>query len=190
MLIMPTDPRSAAEREAAVILPEGVRDGPTVDGDGRPITRLDGVVFARTVVHGDHRGSLMEMINLASPFWDEPIVHAYLVTIAPGRIKGWGMHRHQADRYATVSGRLRVVLYDGRVDSPTFGAFAEFHFLDEAPGLLRIPPGVWHADQNVGDTPCRLINFPTRSFDRDAPDKYRIDPSSNEIPFDFTLRDG
>jgi hypothetical protein len=33
------------------------------------------------------------------------------------------------------------------------------------------------------------MNFPTRPYDRDTPDKYRIDPASDEIPFDFTLRD-
>ena len=89
-----------------------------------------------------------------------------------------------------MAGKLRIVLYDGRRDSPSFQHFAEFHFGDEAPGFLRIPPGVWHADQNLGEEPCRLINFPTRPYDRDDPDKYRIDPATGEIPFDFTLRDG
>lgn len=173
------------------VTPAGVRDSPTVDAQGRPrTTGIAGVVVGRGVVQADHRGTLMEAINFEHPFWDEPIVYAYAFTVAPGRIKGWGMHRLQADRYVALAGRLRVVLHDGRVDSPTFGHFAEFQFADEAPGYLRIPPGVWHADQNVGDVPCRLVNFPTRPYDRDAPDKYRIDPDSGEIPFDFTLRDG
>jgi hypothetical protein len=34
------------------------------------------------------------------------------------------------------------------------------------------------------------MNFPTRSFNREEPDKYRIDPYSGEIPFDWTLRTG
>ena len=32
-------------------------------------------------------------------------------------------------------------------------------------------------------------DFPTRPYDRDNPDKYRIDPWSGEIPFDWTLKD-
>jgi dTDP-4-dehydrorhamnose 3,5-epimerase len=102
-----------------VIAPEGVRDVASVDAEGRPSGEIEGVVSARAVVHGDHRGSLMETVNFDSPFWEEPVVYAYTITVAPGRIKGWGMHRHQADRYATLSGRLRVVLYDGRADSPS-----------------------------------------------------------------------
>jgi dTDP-4-dehydrorhamnose 3,5-epimerase len=172
------------------VVPEGTRDVPTVGADGRRRTELDGVVATAGIVHADHRGTLMETINFEHPFWDEPVVYAYSFTVAPGRIKGWGMHKLQADRYAILAGRMRVVLYDGRPESPTFQGFAEFFFADEAPGFLRIPPGVWHADQNVGEDPCRVINFPTRPFDRDNPDKYRIDPDSGEIPFDFTLRNG
>lgn len=172
------------------VVPEGTRDSPTVDAEGRRRSQLEGVVVAPGVVHADHRGTLMETINFDHPFWEEPVVYAYTFTVAPGRIKGWGMHKHQADRYAALSGRLRVVLYDGRPDSPTFQGLSEFYFADESPGFIRIPPGVWHADQNVGEMPCRVVNFPTRPFDRNDPDKYRIDPATGEIPFDFTLGDG
>lgn len=183
----PLSPASDADME---VVPGGVRDAPTVSSGGRRRSELDGVVVSAGVVQADHRGTLMEAINFDDPFWEEPVVYAYTFTVAPGRIKGWGMHKRQADRYVTLSGRLRVVLYDGRPGSPTFQRFAEFCFSEEAPGFLRIPPGVWHADQNLGDVPCRVINFPTRPYDREAPDKYRIAPSSGEIPFDFTLHDG
>jgi dTDP-4-dehydrorhamnose 3,5-epimerase len=192
MAMVPADPHSshapASDRDLEVV-PGGARDAPTVVADGRRRPAIEGVAAAPAVVQADHRGTLIETVNFDDPFWEEPVVYAYAFTVAPGRVKGWGMHRRQTDRYAALAGRLRVVLYDGRPSSPTFQRFAEFHFADEAPGFLRIPPGVWHADQNVGDVPCRVINFPTRPYDRDAPDKYRIDPASGEIPFDFTLRD-
>jgi len=54
---------------------------------------------------------------------------------------------------------------------------------------VRIPPGVWHADQNTGDIDAVILNFPTRPYDPADPDKHRIDPHSGEIPFDWTLRD-
>ena len=58
------------------------------------------------------------------------------------------------------------------------------------PACSASPPGVWHADQNIGGTEAAIIDFPTQPFDRAKPDKYRIDPHGGEIPFDFTLRDG
>jgi dTDP-4-dehydrorhamnose 3,5-epimerase len=176
---------------AGDIFPSGTRDVPTVTSAGEPrTTHIEGVKLARLAPLVDHRGSLVEVINFDHPFWDEPVVYAYTVTIRPGRIKGWGMHRLQADRYFLSSGNGRVVLFDGRVDSPSHRRLSEFHFGDASPGLLRIPPGVWHADQNYGDDEVTFLNFPTRPYEHSNPDKYRIDPHSDEIPFDWSLRDG
>jgi dTDP-4-dehydrorhamnose 3,5-epimerase len=138
----------------------------------------------------DHRGSLTEVLDVRDDFWREPIVYAYAITIRPGRIKGWGLHELQTDRYHLLSGNLRVVLHDGRRRSPTFGGFQVLSFSDAARGLVRIPPGVWHADQNWGTDDATIVNYPTRPYDHDRPDKYRIDPHSDEIPFDWSLPDG
>ena len=48
----------------------------------------------------------------------------------------------------------------------------------------------WHADQNTGDETARLVNCPTRAYDPANPDKHRLDPHSDAIPFDWELRDG
>lgn len=138
----------------------------------------------------DHRGSLLRVLDIAQPFWSEPIVYAYEFMIRPGRIKGWGMHKHQTDRYFVGNSQIRVVLYDGRDDSPSHERIEQFFFTETTPGLLLIPPGVWHADQNWGETDARIMNFPTRRYDHENPDKYRIDPHSSAIPFDWKLRDG
>jgi dTDP-4-dehydrorhamnose 3,5-epimerase len=176
--------------ETDEITPAAPADEPTVDAGGR--RREAGIADVQLKMLGplqaDHRGSLLEVIDVREPFWKEPVVYAYRISVRPGRIKGWGMHRLQSDRYLTVSGPLRVVLYDGRVRSPTYQRYAEFQFTDETPGLLLIPPGVWHADQNTGHEDAVLINLPTRAYDRDRPDKYRIDVASDQIPFDWSLK--
>jgi len=173
------------------IVPAGLLDDPTVDAAGRlRTTGIDGVLLRMLgPLHADHRGSLLEVVDVRDPFWADPIVYAYRFTVRPGRIKGWGMHRIQSDRYLTMSGRVRVVLFDGRAGSPTFQRFAEFQFTDQTPGTLLIPPGVWHADQNTGDVDAVIVNFPTHPYDRDRPDKYRVDVAGGEIPFDWQLRD-
>jgi dTDP-4-dehydrorhamnose 3,5-epimerase len=166
-------------------------DQPTVDSEGRPLApAIDGVrLHMLGPLQADHRGTLLEVIDIRDPFWEEPIVYAYRFTVRSGRIKGWGMHKLQSDRYFVASGRVRIVLWDGRTSSPSYQRFAEFHFTDETPGLLCIPPGVWHADQNTGERDAVIINFPTRAYDYDRPDKYRIDPLSDKIPFDWELKD-
>lgn len=176
---------------ASEIEPLAGADAPTVDEHGQRIsTGIEGAVYSRAVTHVDHRGSLTEAVNFDDPFWDEPVVYSYCFTIRPGVIKGWGVHRKQADRYFLASGSVRVVLYDGRVPSPTFRRVAEFHLTEASRARLLIPPGVWHADQNWGHTEAAMINFPTRPFDHSDPDKARVDPASGVIPFDFRLADG
>jgi dTDP-4-dehydrorhamnose 3,5-epimerase len=171
------------------VTPLGTRDAPTVDGDGRRRGGIEGVESVRLEPHLDHRGSLFEIINFDHGFWREPVVYAYGVGISPGRIKGWGMHKLQTDRYLIVHGTVRVVLYDGRDDSPTHDRLEVYWLSGEQPSLLAIPPGVWHADHNWGDAYGLIVNFPTRAYDRDNPDKYRLDPHSGEIAFDWSLRD-
>jgi dTDP-4-dehydrorhamnose 3,5-epimerase len=164
------------------VTPEAERDVPQ--------GRIEGVELFRVTPYVDHRGSLTEVVNFDHPFWREEVVYAYCFTIAPGRIKGWGMHKLQSDRYFLVRGSVRTVLYDGREGSSTLERY-EVHNLTAAnSGLLLIPPGVWHASQNWGEDEAAVMNFPTRPFDRETPDKYRIDPHSGEIPFDWSLPDG
>jgi dTDP-4-dehydrorhamnose 3,5-epimerase len=173
------------------VAPAGLKDVPTVDGAGNELFGVvEGVEVVRLQCHADGRGSLTPFLSLAQAFWRDPVVYGYFITIRPGVIKGWGMHMIQADRYFVPAGRLRVVLYDGRVDSPTHGSFQQIWFTEQASGLVRIPPGVWHADQNWGDSDAMVANFPTHAYDPDDPDKYRIDPHDGEIEFDWTIRDG
>ena len=163
--------------------PPGAHDRP-------PREAIDGVQAVRLEPHVDHRGSLFEIVNFDHPFWQEPVVYAYAIMIRPGRIKGWGMHKLQTDRYLIVNGSVRVALFDGRTESATHGLVDVRQLTGEAPSLLAIPPGVWHADQNWGEEDALLVNFPTRPYDHAAPDKYRLDPHSGEIPFDWSLPDG
>lgn len=173
------------------VLPEAEQDVQTVDAEGRPVSEgIDGVVVERCLLHADHRGALTEVIDPTRPFWSEPVVYSYSFTIRPGRIKGWGMHRRQDDRYYVATGNIRVVLFDGRVTSPTHGRYQQVPFTDATPGFVRIPAGVWHADQNWGECDAMIVNFPTRPYDRDDPDKYRIDPHTGAIAFDWSLPDG
>jgi len=178
---------------SAPALPEVVDRPRDTEPDPAAVARIAGVRLERVPGYHDHRGALYPFLDLSRPFWNaphEPIVHGYLFTIRPGRIKGWGMHRRQADRYFVTSGRLRVVLYDGREDSLDHGHFCELHFTPESAGLLYIPQGVWHATQNYGKTLGRVVNLPTARFDPKDPDKYRLDPHNGPIAFDWSLQDG
>src|SRR5579863_9710485 len=104
---------------------EGIKDSQTVTPNGMEIARVPfGVTFHDIVTHTDSRGTLFELFNGQFPWHDAPLVHAYAVTLRPGIIKGWALHKTHEDRYAILFGEMEVVLYDDRPDSQTRGLVA------------------------------------------------------------------
>ncbi|MDO8981616.1 MAG: dTDP-4-dehydrorhamnose 3,5-epimerase family protein [Afipia sp.] len=145
---------------------------------------IDGVTVTPLVARADHRGALTELLTMRDGLI-EPIVHVYEVEAKAGSIRGWVYHRHQFDRLAYTRGRLRVVLFDIRQDSPTFNKLSVLIVGKERPSLLRIPPFVAHGVQNLGSEDTTFINMPTRVYDPRDPDKSRLPIDDPRIPFSF-----
>jgi dTDP-4-dehydrorhamnose 3,5-epimerase len=156
----------------------------SVSPEGRPVAPvIDGVVVRPAITHPDKRGTVCEII---SESWDDdPLVHVYEITIRPGVVKGWVKHELQDDRLFIASGRVRIVLYDDREDSPTRGLVIERSFDEHTRALVRIPAGVWHAVENIGSSDAQMINCPTRAYDHEAPDKWDLPLDTELIPFSF-----
>jgi hypothetical protein len=74
------------------------------------------------------------------------------------------VHYQQDDRVFVSQGTLKIVLYDPRETSPTYGMLSELCVSEHNRGLLLIPRGVYHALQNVGTTDVMFINMPTRAY--------------------------
>src|SRR5690349_8811114 len=97
------------------------KDAQTVTAEGKSVRKLiDGVRIRPATTHPDDRGTVCEVINPEWKFDDSPLVYTYQVTIRPGKVKGWVVHRKQDDRLFFSFGTSRVVLYDDRPESPTY----------------------------------------------------------------------
>ena len=164
-----------------------VRDSPTVKPSGEELAPLPaGVSFREAVTHVDDRGSVCEMFDPRWGWTDEDLVFAYLFTLRPGMVKGWGMHLEHEDRYFILYGDLAVVMYDEREDSPTRGLVATVYLSEHRRRLMNIPAGVWHANHNVGSKDVTVVNFPTKPYDHGNPDKYRLPLDTDRIPYRFS----
>jgi len=158
----------------------------TVTPKGERVDRLiDGVVIREAVTHPDERGTLTEVFNPAWDLSDEPLVYVYQVTIRPGQVKGFVLHRTYSDRLFFSLGTVKIVLYDDREDSPTRGMLNELHFSDHNRSNLVIPPGVWHAAQNVGSTDALFVNCPTKPYNHEDPDKWALPKDNDVVPYSF-----
>ncbi|OOZ38989.1 hypothetical protein BOW53_13385 [Solemya pervernicosa gill symbiont] len=101
----------------------------------------------------------------------------------PGAIGAWSCHKLAVDRLFVSQGHLKIVLFDGREDSPTHGTLQEHIAGDARPAFLLIPPGVWHGMHNLGTTDAIMLNFPTRPYNYEDPDHYRLQHDALEIPY-------
>jgi dTDP-4-dehydrorhamnose 3,5-epimerase len=165
-------------------LDQARKDVASVSADGARLEEpIAGVQVRHTPTHADERGTLTEICDLRWEFTEDPLVYVYLVTIQPGQLRGWAMHREQNDRLFAYAGILRIVLYDARTDSETFGRVNIFHLGEHDPALLSIPAGIWHAVKNVCDHQGAFVNLPSRPYQHDDPDKYRLPLENDVIPY-------
>jgi len=113
----------------------------------------------------------------------------YLTTAYPGVVKGWHYHKKQIDHFVVVHGMMKIVLYDARQNSPTYGEVNEFFMGDHNQMLLQIPSYVYHGFKCVSEHEAIVVNCTTEVYSYNDPDEYRVDPHSNEIPYDWSRKD-
>src|SRR5262249_3800588 len=92
--------------------------------------------------------------------------------------------------FSSARGRSKVVLYDSRRESPTFGMVNEICRSDLHRNLMVIPAYVFHAHQNIGTTDATLVSMPTRADNYEFSDVYRFPITSDAIPYQFDERLG
>lgn len=166
------------------MLPGAVKDPQIVTSDWQKIQQgIDGVTV-REVLHvpRDH-GVITETFR---PEWDPtglPIVHVYQSRLFPGAIGAWSCHAKSIDRLFVNQGHLKVVMFDGREESPTFGRIVELHVGDARPAFVVLPTGIWHGLQNLGATDALVLNYPTRAYDYEDPDHWRLPYDTDQIPY-------
>jgi dTDP-4-dehydrorhamnose 3,5-epimerase len=167
-------------------LAASVPDAATVTSDGRSLQRMiDGISFREVPTHIDDRGSVFELYDTRWNWHPEPLVSSYCFTMRPGVVKGWSLHKEHEDRYIVLQGVMQVVLYDPRPDSPTCGQVYTTVLSEFNRRLFTFPKNIWHADFNIGDKDATVVNFPTRPYLHEKPDKYRLPIDTPLIPFKF-----
>ena len=146
--------------------------------------QIDGVEMRRLCTHGDNRGDLTVLLSdRYVPGASTP--HVYLVTAEPGSVRAWVFHRRQSDRLAFTNGDFRVVLYDLRPESRTFGVLNVLDLGGANRIQLTIPPFVVHGVQNRGTTAASFVNMPTNAYHEATPDKARLAQNHPGIPYVF-----
>jgi dTDP-4-dehydrorhamnose 3,5-epimerase len=146
---------------------------------------IDGVLIHPLRQIPDERGKIMHMLRSDDPHF-EAFGEIYFSVVYPGVVKGWHIHKLMTLNYAVVHGMIKLVLYDDREGSATYGEVQEIFMGEQNHVLVRVPPLVWNGFKGVGVQAAIVANCATIAHDPDEIE--RVDPFDNHIPYDWALR--
>jgi len=151
------------------------------------VGEIDGVKITPLRKIADERGAVFHMLRNDSSVF-ESFGEIYFSTVYPGAIKAWHLHKEMTLNYAVPSGMIKLVCHDDRQGSPTKGETQEIFMGDLNYVLVTIPPLVWNGFKGMGTTPALVANC--ASIPHRPDEIMRLDPFSDEIGYDWSLRHG
>ena len=86
----------------------------------------------------------------------------------PGVVKAWHRHERQTDYWCCIGGHLKAGVYREHDHRAWMIAIGE-----QCPGVLVIPPPLWHGAAAIGATPATLFYYVTQKYDPARPDELR-----------------
>ncbi|OGC11363.1 dTDP-4-dehydrorhamnose 3,5-epimerase [candidate division WOR-1 bacterium RIFOXYA12_FULL_52_29] len=132
----------------------------------------------------DERGMILHMLRTTDPHF-EKFGEVYFSVAYPGVIKGWHLHTKQTQFYAVISGMIKLVMYDERKDSKTYGELMEIFTGEDNYQLIRIPVGVVNGYKTIGVKPAIVANCATEPHEQN--EMLRYDPLKSHIKYDWSL---
>lgn len=86
----------------------------------------------------------------------------------PGVYKAWHRHDKQTDFWMCLNGHVKAGVYREADNSAWLIVMGE-----KRPGVLLIPPPLWHGVAAVGTETAGLLYYVTHAYDAAKPDEYR-----------------
>ncbi|ELS00689.1 dTDP-4-dehydrorhamnose 3,5-epimerase-like enzyme [Xenococcus sp. PCC 7305] len=132
----------------------------------------------------NERGRLMEIQRRDNEHFIS-LGQIYITETFPGIIKAWYRHHKQIDQIAAITGMIKLVLFDSRESSPSYGKVQEIIIGELAPKLVKIPPKIWHGFQTISLNSAFLIHLNSEMFDSSNSDEDRLPVNTMEIPYQW-----
>ena len=105
----------------------------------------------------DRRGKIMHMLRSDSKVFKK-FGEIYFSTINPGIIKAWHLHKEATLNYVCLKGKIKLVLYDDRSKSSSFGKFFKIILSPKNYYLITIPPLIWDGFKNLYNSESIIAN--------------------------------
>jgi dTDP-4-dehydrorhamnose 3,5-epimerase len=147
--------------------------------------KLQGVIFKECKNIITANSIVKEVYRRDWEMHDRDIKHIISVTAWPDAVLAWHQHLIQTDHVVAIDGTFTAVLFDDREGSPTYRQVEVLRLSNFRPGVLVIPPGVWHGFKNITGKEATFLNYFDREYQYDDPDEYRLPWDTDKIPYRF-----
>jgi len=118
---------------------------------------IEGIKITPLKIIKDHRGSVMHMIRNDNEAF-EKFGEIYFSTIFENKIKAWHLHKEATLNYACVFGKVKLVLFDERKTSKTYGKYQELFLSLDNYSLITIPPNIWNGFKGMNKESSIIAN--------------------------------
>ncbi len=136
--------------------------------------KIDGVKLIHLVTRVDDRGDLVENWRKSWNLLPCDVNQVYVVHDARRDIiRAYHKHDKLWDLFSIINGSAKFCLGDDREESPSYKITDEVILGVRKPGLLIVPPGVYHGWMSLEDNTI-LLSIASHEYNRDKPDEYRI----------------
>ena len=141
---------------------------------------IEGVKITPLKIIADDRGSVMHMMRNDSKVFDK-FGEIYFSTIFKGKIKAWHLHKEATLNYACVYGEVKLVLFDERNGSSTFGEYQEILLSLKNYNLITIPPNIWNGFKGCNDQFSIIANC--LNLPHNEKEMVRLDVKDNRFKY-------
>ena len=119
--------------------------------------KVHGLEFHPLPVFSNEKGKLFHHVRKDSVYF-QGFGEIYYSLTYPGVVKGWKFHKDISQIFTVISGTMKIVIYDLREESSTFGLFDTIVLGPDNYGALKIPPKVWYAFSPAGAKEAVIAN--------------------------------
>tara|TARA_B110000003_G_C16378070_1_gene429318 strand:+ start:133 stop:591 length:459 start_codon:yes stop_codon:yes gene_type:complete len=146
---------------------------------------IDGVVLTPLKQIKDERGAVFHVMkNDSETFYS--FGEAYFSKINKKIIKGWKLHKEMKQNFCVPYGKLKLVLFDNRINSPSKGVINEIILCDDKNYIrVTIPENIWYSFKCLSDPYCLLLNI--SNIEHDPLESITMDINTNEIPYSWII---
>ena len=116
----------------------------------KKIEELSGFRLTPLKIIEGEKGNVLHAMKKTDPGY-AGFGEAYFSTVGRGEIKGWKRHKEMTLNLVVISGSIKFIAYDDRVESATRNHFGWVELSRNNYCRLTVPPQVWLSFEGLGE---------------------------------------